>query len=80
MNAFIVEIPDDWSDEKRKSLYDVLSRFAATLHNDDGDFRKSRLAFTTDRFYDNLDDVRSAFQIPDDVRLIDGHPFDFSRL
>ena len=78
MNAFILHIPDNWTDEKRKELYDRIDKWSFMLLHFDGNFHRSRYAFVTEEQFADLDSVREAFRIPDDVIVIDGSHHDLS--
>ncbi len=80
MNAFIVEIPEDWPDDKRKSLYDVIRRLSFMLINESNGPHRARYAFTTTHNYESVDHLREAFAIPEDVEIIDGSQYDLSRI
>lgn len=80
MNAFILEIPDDWPDEKRMSLYDLISRLSFMLINESRGAHRSKYAFTTTHQYESVEHLRQEFAIPNDVEIIDGSPYDLSKI
>ena len=67
MNAFIIDVPDSWSDKEHEDLYNLICRFSFMLIKDDGNPYKSRYAFITAHQYEDIDALRRDFDISNDV-------------
>ncbi len=80
MNAFIIDVPDSWSDKEHEDLYNLICRFSFMLIKDDGNPYKSRYAFITAHHYEDIDALRRDFDISNDVTITDGSQYDLSKV